>query len=489
MLPRRRRRTSGPASVLSVGTDRVEWCGEAPKGGALYGSHAVEEETPAGVARAALSAIEAAGDRPRPCVLALGRGLVEQRLLSLPELARGEARKVLPRKAAKLLGCEPTDALYAARRMPAPRGAQGPQGSAEGAWLLAAMRRSVSSELRLELRRLKVPIRRTVSGRLARLSRAQGIIGEGSEDGEAALVVDIEHDAVRVGVLAGPSLVSQSSLAGDFDETPSMALALIQEIRNLQAYWRKASRGGSVSRVVIIGLHPDRGRLLETAVENALPESEVILLPGEGEEPQVGRIESLRACRAKGAFDLDLSVQLPRRRATTAALALAVLGMTASGGVVLNRHMADQLGALQREGARVAADAGALADLQERQGHAQTTVDSLGWEVERTLAVAQLGVPMGEMIGEILEVFGPDAALLSLSVAGTSDPPDVNLSGVTHAHPMAAWSALDRIQRQLEEGRHLEGIQVDSPSFAAGTIDEPDPPLKFSLRALVEVSP
>ena len=492
--------TRSPLAVLALSREQAEWFDGTPENSGASPRTALRPvlgPAPGDLAQAAREVLDAVGSGRRPCVLALAAGLVEQRVLPLPDLPRKELRKIFSRKAAALLGVAPDETLYTAlplfAQVAESARAEGESsdparaGSAlERKWLLVATKRSFAVELRLALRRQGIQVERVVSARLARLCRAQEVRGE---TGRACIVIDVESRAIAVGLIAGDVLAHQSQLEGSFEATPTMALTLIQEVKGLDAFWRKTSRGGSVEQVVVIGLPHERGRLLAHALTTALASASVTLLPGEDTAPDSGRLASLEACRSEGPFGVDLTVRLPARHAHLVTLGACLLIVTGGAGSLLHAHLARERDALEADSRIYAVHGRDPERVSERRAAARRAVDELADEASRIEAAGATGVPFEAALRDAFDAFGERAALLSLSIGSEAEGGEVAIAGETWSHPVASWRALEELAAELEASPRFEAVEVEPPRLADRGEDEVDPTRAgFAVRARREVA-
>ena len=116
--------------------------------------------------------------------------------------------------------------------------------------------------------------------------------------------------------------------------------SLLQSVKTTAGFWRKTRRGAGIGDVVVLGLNPDRGRLLRNAIAIAVPSSRVSCWPEPSEEegsveeghPSQGRISMLEAAGLEGRFAPRLDIPLPMRARN--AVVGSVLLLAASLGVV-----------------------------------------------------------------------------------------------------------------------------------------------------------
>lgn len=462
----------GPDSILHLTTTSVEWASVGPDGLPSRVQVPVREETPAGVAQAAREALDTSGARRSAAVIVLGTGFVHESVLDLPPLARREVRAVLHRKAARNLELPPAEVLFASRAMETPdalaSSTEERDGRTSTRWQSAALSKRSSVELFLELRRLGIGVKRVVSGRFARMNQ---VVGALEKPDEPAIGVDLGPESVYVDVIVGGTIVNQSRIAGNFAELPSIGLALVQEVRNLQGWWRKETRGQSIEQVVVLGAEEDRAMLLRQALGTAAPGARLMVAGCDDSELEGGRLGSLWACGARGPFDLDLSVRIPRRPTRVlAALAAGVL-MGLGGAVWLQGVFDERLTERRVETALLNEKSLDLILLEEEQLREQARVEGFVREMERGFAARDQGLPFEDLLSLSLESLGRDAALLSFNLVDDGGG-RATVTGVTSNDPQRAQQVLERAAAHAGAHPDVTQVEMDPPSYIrAGEMD------------------
>ncbi len=451
------------SAVLFLSRDWAGWYGPGPDGRPALGRAKVLGAAPDDLAKAAVEAIANSGGKARPCVLALGSGMVSQRLMALPDLRRGELRSVFGRKAAAMIDGEPKDVLFAALPMEGEAAADGE--AQERRWLILAQDRNEAIDLRLALRNRRVKVRRVVVSRLARLCRAQEVRGDPHE---VCVVIDVTHQAVVTSLITADVLAQQSSIEGDYVGTPAMTMHVVQEVRGLDAFWRRTHRGGRVGQVVVIGLDPERARALGQAISSTLPDADVITLPPveEGQElaPETGSQAAMAACSSTGPFNVDLTVHVPARHSYVLTLAACLLLVTVGLGSILHARLSRTLTSIEERARFFAFEARDLDHVVARNQAAVEAVEGMNVELERLLEAGAVGIPLEECLRDGLAAFGADATVTSLTIGPDEDGGEVAIAGVTGSHPVRAMQVLDGIGRRLEESPRFELIEIEPPA-------------------------
>jgi hypothetical protein len=494
MFSLRGRRPHARFALLHLTHECAEWLANDADGAVRYAKAPVLGPTAADLASAASTAFEQAmGGALRKrvrCVLALGGKLVEPRVLALPELARGALQRILPRKAAGLLGVELSDALYAALPL-AKEPRNGAEPHAEQKWFLLAMRRSLVAPLSIALQRSHFDVERVTCASLARLCAAQELRGDESA---ACIVIDVDLDAVVVSLIHNDELRMQNRILGSFDGAPTMALTLIQEIRTFDAFWRKQSRGEGVAQVVVFGIGVERGKLFGNAVSSALAGARVIVRPEASDpsaEPESAdcahRVASLAACRAAGPFSLDAPLPTPPRMAPLVAVAACALLAAGSAGAVLRERLNRELRDVRAQGMAHEKRTADLESVRDDNRRVEAQLAEATAETERFVASLSVGIPLGAALDSFARASGRDANLRSLSLERVLGDGEVRFSGFAPVEPLAAVRALKGVERELEASGVLQSVWIAPPTIRGR--DEREQGLAFDGRAEWEAQP
>jgi hypothetical protein len=457
MSARLQRRTS---AVLIVRSDSVEWF--EPGGASERHAH-WPAPTASGpeLAKAALAARRKAGGRARRCRVALAGDLVTERLISLPDVARGELQGVLERKAALALQRDPADVAFAARRAHA-----GQRGSSEGGgaggstWLVCAAGRALVRDLRLALAREGIGVSEVVSLRLARQSH---LAAARSQSHPCALTLDVDRSGVCVALWDGADLRHWSVLNGDLEHSAALATNLMQELRSVEAWWRKQSRGGGLTSVACVGLSDQRAQVFEHALAAAIPGAEVHCERGpkqsDGTQDALDA-PALRAALGRGPFALSVAVPIPVQHSRAMLVTLSVLALVAITGLVVQSEA-------KRAGQRVTQEAedmlAASRDLERLRSFNQrceTLSKALRSEIERVEAMGTQGRELALAVEACLRAVENDGEIVRLDLAPSGELICELRLG---ADPLGSIRTLDRVRERLERAPHLTGVRVSAP--------------------------
>lgn len=459
-MPRRSLRRRHPTAVLRLSRRWAEWLDWDGEGRATLERRPVEGERPQDLARAALQAAAVAQRGRRRCIVALAEGLLKQRAIELPPMASAARRAVLARKAAGLLDLTEDRVLYSALELADDEAARSAQGTTR--WLLVAQERAFAVALRTALEAGDLRPERVVSESLAHLDAAQRLRGE---VGPACIVIDVGDAEVGVGLIAARAVHHMTVLPGSLASTPALALTLLHEVRTLEAFWRKESRGGNVEQVVLLGLDAERSEALGAAVRSVLPAVTLTAEPAERGAPGSGRLASIAACAAEGPFTLEIGARRPVRTARVLTVGTALLTLIGAFAVYSQRGTAEETRRLREEADFLARESGDLELLRASTAGAREAVTRLDQEVRRLERTAALGLALEPCLREILLACGRDAVPLSIRVRAPWDgrAGELVVSGRTPADPLDSTRRLALVAQRLQRSQRFEGVEVLVP--------------------------
>lgn len=468
-------------AVLALDRDCAEWLGASVDSARPYGVADVGGAGTQALAEAAAAAAQASGSKPGRCVLALGNGLVRQRLLSLPHLSRRDTRAALARKAAALCECEVEEVVFTALGMDdASPIADGTAARAERRWLLVAQKRAETRELQAALGRRGFKVIRIVSSQLSSIARGQRLR---KDKKSACIVVSALRKQVSVGLVHDETLVNENVLEGDIRTQPSLAMSLVQEAKSFDAAWRKANRGGAVGQVVLLGLPRDRAPLFKTAVASALPNAEVILQSEEGADA-AGRVEALAACTETDGLQTELTLPMPLSTRTAALLLVAIFLTLATVATVAYRPTRQaELAELERVAAANARTAD-LESLRTQNADARRAIERLEAMTQRNARVLAHGWDVRGVLSDVVQALGAGATLTGLEL-GPFEKHELRISGSASSDPARAILAVDRAVKTLESDPRYRDVK----SLPAGELPTGSQPIHFDLLAHKESAP
>lgn len=475
-------------AVLFVGPSEVEWYEEAPEGEPVHGSAPIQGPGPGDVAAAAAGLLRRLGRPPRDCVLVLADELLSEKVVHLPVLPPRERRLALRRKAANLVGKGERSIVFGALLLGLDARGDERTEAALHKWLLFAADRSRLGGLALALRRRGIGVRRAVPARLTSLGHRA--LAEGQSPAVRA-VVGIGSRCAVLSLVQGDSLVHQTLLAGSLGASSSLGATLVQELRGLDLFWRKASRGASIDEVVLIGIEANDSIQLAPAIHAALPGIRARLLPvPDPTRPAAGRVEALAAALEASPFDLDLSVPLPPRPRAVAALTVGLGLIAAAAGVVgLERLESRRQEWLSAAGALHQATQDLPALVRERSER-ERGLERLHARHRRLEALERLGLPLEAILLEVGEAFGGRGTLETLAVTRGPLGLKLDATGETSGDPVRGFTALHGIRQALEAHPRYREVELLPPPTLperAQARDRGRGTLTFALRATLEV--
>lgn len=456
--------------MLALAQNSVEWLPGTDLEPLSGGDFAAED--PRGRVEACLDAVRFIPRSTSRCMLALGPGWLETRTLDLPNLPRREFTRIVQRKAAAMLSTSLEDTLFAALPLfdssesagaSAASGAgedaaaqRGTGGRVERPWLVLGMRRSLILPLLTGLRREKIRVVRIVSSRLAALS---AVLSRIQDPERACLAVTVEADAISIGLLHRGALRSHGVVDGRLNENSTLALTLLQDLKSTEAWWRRYSRGGKLSDIVLLGLAGPRGDLLRDAIQSALPEVKVQRNDPNSSDEMLMQ-EALAAARLDGPLQLDLSIRLPWRKRDT----LLAAGLSAAGIVLLGTQA--YLG-LEHERAAVQAQVHSLEaearELEEARAENESMARALAQRIERLAELAQLqgaGCDIDQLLESALDACAGRAALLRLAVRKQDGRRSLELAAETEPDPAQALAHVQHLTQVLRETQLFGAIEA-----------------------------
>jgi hypothetical protein len=322
------------------------------KGALRHASVQVEDSAGATFAAAAKKLVTSARLSSRRVVLSLASGLFDSRQVMLVQLPDRELRDVLARKAAGGANLELPECLFWARPCATPlHGDETPSIT----WLVHTRARRAHLDLLLAMRRAGVRIRRTIATRDA-LTRAE----EGEDADEGRVLVTSTGREVYVHLFRGRTLVQESRVALPSFETRAESYAsVVQDVRQLSAFWAKGSRGAPLRCVELVGFSASEVESLRPALaiaargaqinarscpaSEASSASEACVASEASHAGQVGhaseasedwhdvRAELLGALIRNAHHSPDLKARLPWRPSRIAAAAAASTALCALG--------------------------------------------------------------------------------------------------------------------------------------------------------------
>jgi len=464
-------------TVLTIGPDRVELFHSPRKGEPIYASSELEDPAPAAVARKAFRLLREKGLRPGPCQLVVTDGMAADRIVSVPSLSAKELRRVLHRKAANLIEHSESQTHFAAVSL---RDSLEKNRNAEQRWMVIAVSHGSMGSLGAHLRKRGFRVKEASWERLTLL----GALPEEQFTGKprAALVVGVEARAISLTLMHGADLVHQATLTGNLEEEPGLATVLIQEMRGLEAYWRKISRGRQLADVVLVGVGSETIDSIEPALRVAMPDVRIQRYEPTG---LTARANVLATALHAHPFRYDISVPQPvRKPLLTATVALSVL---AAGYLGFDRVevLSARAERLEKEARDLAAEMRDYSQVEANYRRIQDTLQELESERARAAAIGSLGIPLEDALTQALDAFHGHGALMSLNCDGVDRGQTVSITGTTVSEPRSSLVALQGLIDRLGQSSVYADALLVPPSNVTETEGEGEVPqkLEFAVHA------
>lgn len=479
--------------VVHVSTDLVEAL--IPRTGAAAAkgvpnhrlarySHDVEFGAP--LASVIASCLKEEGIKRSPVVLALGADLVKSKTVEVPSLGQKELGHVISRRAAGLIGLEPDEVTYSALALDG-------EDNAERRWLLNALPRTALVELQTELRKSGYPVRHAVAARTAPFLAGRLFREDTSAEG-ASIVVLFEPEHCAIGLLSGGRLTHTTALqGGDLAhlEDPQTVRAFIQELRGIDAFWRRSSRGERVTSVVIGGLASVDVTRFQPAIKSALGDSDVKAMEIQGiagvspsstdrevsafEKDEVvdyPRIDMLSTLLSPRMSALDFSIELRPRGKTLLAVGAVSAVVFGAFAVGLRDDFLAKAGAITTKASVVAAAGSDLGELEQLSATVQDVETMVRTAAQQLQEASSMGLPAERLMEGIFAAFQNDAMLMSVAAVSPTSPSggqtQIRIGGVVPDAPGYTAQALQRLKSRLAVIEGVESVDVETPRLENG---------------------
>lgn len=481
-----RRRRALP--VLFVKADAVEllWY----QGGASRVDRAPIEAPRADVIATEARRLLADGPGRRSGVtVVLGEGLFDTQQVLLGKLPDKEVADVLQRKAANALDCEPAEALFVAQRLVPPLLSE--NGPSESNWILHGRTRRHHRELLFALRGANVRAEHVVCLRDA-LPRLVG----GRDDGAGVILLSYDGETVLTHLMRDGGLVQVSRLrvdGGDLDTgmTPGapqnpLHLALVQEVRQVAAFWSKSSRGAPIAELRTVGIPSADLEDLRTPLSIAAQGAQIVDMgTAVDDETDHVRATFLEALAKVAGQARNLMLPLPARRSRVVAATVAATALAGLFGWSWTLHWKERVDARAVTISKLDQDAVALdearlvkvefVEAQSRFANAVRSLESLADE----------GVPFEGAVADLYDAVAAQADLEHVSIgsdeiAGTTE---LLAEGRIVGAPADITSRLAALRAGLGADPRLADVNVEPSSRVPAPTPDGDSELRFTLTA------
>lgn len=390
--------------------------------------------------------------------LALSHGILPAKIIDVPSLPLRDLQQVIARRTAAAVDLRPEDVTFSAMALDGPD-------LEERRWLVHPIEAKPLVAMQTELRSLGWPVKDIVPARTAPFLSVRGTNLAG--EGRATVVIVFDGDAAAIGLVSRGRLAHLSTLPGTLDahiNSEHVRRALVQELRGVDAFWRRSSRGDQVTDILILGAVRSALDTLAPAIRSALGDvrvsAAISAMPFEAQgiawldrAPLEARIDLLRSLRAPRVALVDLSLPLRPRARTIAAVALSSLVVCSTVAMGLRAGMNGMVASISTEARVVRAASSDLEALIERRDRIVALESRLHADCEELQQLQGLGMNATPIFEGLRSAFGDRTRLLSVRGMGSA------VGGATVSQGLGEIGAL-----------HIRGVVVDEPGVTAATL-------------------
>ena len=390
--------------------------------------------------------------------LCLGSPFFDRRQMLLSPMPDEEAMAVLERRAANGLGVELDEILFWGQRCSPP---MEENRAAQVTWIVHGQRRSAHFSLLMRLRRAKIGLRRVVASGEVLTHFAAELTGSGGH-----VLVTTTGRAVHAHLFRGAILVQESRLPlEDFERRQEVYNAIVQDVRQLTAFWSKGSRGAPLQGVHLFGFTPDEVDEMRTPLGIAAQGAEVNVLAHAADGSfEAVRTLLLQAVSRQAHRAQDLRVPLPARPARIAA---ATLVLTACGGVVAWALQGLWSERIEQRKSQIRTHLEHTEGVQSdttRHGEFVTARGRLTGSLASLEAITRRGLPLEAALAHVTGTLGRVARINHLSVEDSPEGTRIALEASLSDPVRAAAARLEALRVVVESDPRLRDVRVEPAS-------------------------
>lgn len=436
--------------------------------------------------------LKAHGVSRRPVVLALSPQFVSSKIIELPSLGARDLESVVGRKAAAQLDRDPGDVAFSAIALDG-------EDAAEKRWLIHCCPKDSITEFQMELRSIGFPVKHAIPARTAPFL-ATRCLDVAAKEG-ATLVALFEREHCAVGLLAEGRLVHLSTLQGGTHShltEPQTARAFVQELRGIDAFWRRSNRGDRVTAVVVGGVEPFVVERLEAAIRSALGEVGIYPMEDDGhgaprgdgtlavdgldglDEDEDGgtsplddpgeraRITLLTSLSGHRVASLDLAVDLRPRARDVIAVGGASMLVFGTIAMSLRTELESQAASLATEAQVVHAASADLEELESAAEEARSIEAQIEAACSELQSVSRLGLSARRLVEGVFASFDGSTQVLAVAASSGSTGATggvMRLNGAVIDEPGVTARALSRLEAELHRVPGVRGVSIEMPSL------------------------
>jgi hypothetical protein len=390
--------------------------------------------------------------------LCLGAPFFDRRQVLLSPMPDAEAMGVLERRAANGLGVELEEILFWAQRCSPP---MEESQAAQMTWIVHAQRRSEQLSLLTRMRRARIGVRRVVASGEVLTHFAAPVASSGGH-----ILVTTTGRALHAHLFRGKTLVQESSLPlEDFERRQEVYHAIVQDVRQLTAFWSKGSRGAPLQGVHLFGFtagEVDEMRMpLGLAAQGA--EANALACASDGSLEAV-RSLLMQAVSRSASRAQDLRVPLPARPTRIAAAAVALTACAGALAWALQGHWSERIDQRKSQIHSHLEHTETVRDDSIRHGDFVTARSRLTGSLTSLEEITRRGLPLEEALAHVTTTIGKVARISHLSV---DDSPEGTLIALEASLPdpvHAAASRLEELRAQMESDPRFQEVRVEPSS-------------------------
>jgi len=430
-----------------------------------YESLSVDEPGAEPLVAGARSLIHSAKLGRQGIVVCLADTYFDSRQVLLGKLPDDEAATVLERKAANGLGISRRECIYWARRCVTPVASATAN---QSTWLVHSQRRADHLDLLLRLRKAGIRVRRVIAGRdvLTHMLR-----GTDPEVGNI-LLTNTGH-AVYVQLFRGEDLVQESRLdLGPIEDRSDVYATVMQDVRQLTAFWSKGSRGAPLQAVRFFGFTDSEVDSMRATMGIASQGAEIRVVgsPESGSNKDV-RKRLLGLFMTHGTRSRDLRLPLPTRVSRLVALAVSLSLVTGAGTwklIEYSKALSDQ------QSAEIASELVGTENVGveeiERSAYLSAR-DSLVSSIDSLERISVRGLPLNRLIDNVYETLGRVVDVQHLAFKKGEEGPEFLFEGSLPDAVASAADQLEQLRRAAQLDQNFTNIKIQ-PSSRVPSLDQ-----------------
>ena len=447
-------------SVLHFGSGRVSWLAR----GSASQVHRLDfDARTTELHQAAIRLLAGIKEKRRTCILGLEEGFYRRLQVDLPaNVSASELKEVLRRKASGLFG-DGVGIVFEALPL---QGDRKKIRSGVQPWLVFAVEAGPFRALLKNLTSVGFKVVRTVAADLSYQNLAHH---ESLGEDQGALLVGHTGASIGVSLFTAKGLVTQNLVPIESLDREALASTLVQELRAMDAYWRKMTEGGSITRATLVGFDRDWEGLITPSARLILPDLDLTVdtaarVASDGLSPSP---MSMSACALVSPLAIEFSLKVAPKKRVAVTLAVASVAAVLSVGSYATHKLRDRSDALFSELemrfdrpyiARTTSSVAAELDSLQRE---QVELEA---EWAAFLRIGTASLALEDTTSLILDALGTEAALESLHVEVEGGLVKLIATAVTPSETARASRAMASTLRRLQSVGDFSDLSVEPDS-------------------------